>query len=100
LTTLLEKITHHEKITNYHHAVREKSFADDSTPKENHKRGNDHHHGKRGGRGGYQGRGREFDRHSANPRHDGEKKELVGKGTLGNPLTAEADAEKDVEAEL
>ncbi|KAJ3114310.1 hypothetical protein HDU96_002275 [Phlyctochytrium bullatum] len=50
----------------------------------------------RGGRGGY--RGREFDRHSGNPRYDGEKKEIAGKGSWGNPVTAESEAVKDGEA--
>ncbi|KAI8851301.1 hypothetical protein BC829DRAFT_415303 [Chytridium lagenaria] len=47
------------------------------------------------GRGGY--RGREFDRHSSNPRHDGEKKDVAGKGSWGNPVTAEGEAAKDGE---
>ncbi|KAJ3130714.1 hypothetical protein HK101_004968, partial [Irineochytrium annulatum] len=56
-------------------------------------------HGGRGGRGGGGGyRGREFDRHSANARYDGEKKDVAGKGSWGNPVTAEGEAAKDSEA--
>ncbi|KAJ3317673.1 hypothetical protein HDU76_001092 [Blyttiomyces sp. JEL0837] len=63
------------------------------------RRDDDHHHGRRGGRGGAPARGREFDRHSANPRHDGEKKDVAGKGSWGNPVTAEEEAAKDVKEE-
>ncbi|KAJ3156979.1 hypothetical protein HDU89_002388 [Geranomyces variabilis] len=57
--------------------------------------------GGRGGRGGARGgRGREFDRHSGSGRVDGVKKEVAGKGSWGNPLTAEEEAKKEiVEAE-
>lgn len=40
----------------------------------------------RGGRGGRGGRGREYDRRSGTGRVDGEKKEVAGKGTWGDPL--------------
>ncbi|KAJ3106799.1 hypothetical protein HDU97_005506 [Phlyctochytrium planicorne] len=43
-----------------------------------------------GGRGGL--REREFDRHNSSPREDRYKKETVGKGSWGDPLTAEDDS--------
>ncbi|KAI8593544.1 hypothetical protein BDZ88DRAFT_145897 [Geranomyces variabilis] len=53
--------------------------------------------GGRGGRGGARGgRGREFDRHSGSGRVDGVKKEVAGKGSWGNPLTAEEEAKKEI----
>lgn len=45
--------------------------------------------GRGGSRGGRGGRGREFDRHSGTGRHDGEKKEVAGKGSWGNPTNEE-----------
>ncbi|KAI8912034.1 hypothetical protein PhCBS80983_g03209 [Powellomyces hirtus] len=52
--------------------------------------------GGRGGRGRGGFRGREFDRHSATGRTDGVKKEVAGKGSWGNPLTAEEEAKKEI----
>jgi len=41
--------------------------------------------GRRGGRGEYKGRGREFDRHSGSARRDSQKKDVAGKGSWGKP---------------
>jgi len=55
-------------------------------------------HGEKRGRGargaGRGGRGREFDRRSGDDRFDGEKKEVAGKGTWGDPTDAENEAAK------
>jgi len=40
---------------------------------------------RRGGRGEYKGRGREFDRHSGSARRDSQKKDIAGKGSWGKP---------------
>jgi len=40
---------------------------------------------RRGGRGEYKGRGREFDRHSGSARRDSQKKDVAGKGSWGKP---------------
>ncbi|KAJ3090720.1 hypothetical protein HK102_002863 [Quaeritorhiza haematococci] len=50
--------------------------------------------GRGGGRGGY--RQRDFDRHSATDRYDGEKKEVAGKGSWGDPITSEAEQPQEV----
>ncbi|KNC99453.1 hypothetical protein, variant [Spizellomyces punctatus DAOM BR117] len=55
--------------------------------------------GSRGGRGRGGFRGREFDRHSGTGRVDGVKKEVAGRGSWGNPLTAEEEAKKEVQEE-
>jgi len=51
---------------------------------------------RRGGRGGFRGRGREFDRHSGTGKYDSEKKETVG---WGEQTTAWEEGEKNVAAE-
>ncbi|KAJ3049291.1 hypothetical protein HK097_009702 [Rhizophlyctis rosea] len=61
--------------------------------------------GGRGGRGGPRGggagaRGREFDRRSGTGRRDTEKKEVAGKGSWGNPVTAEEEGAKVAEQEI
>lgn len=61
--------------------------------------------GGRGGRGGPRGggagaRGREFDRRSGTGRRDTEKKEVAGKGSWGNPVTAEEEGSKVAEQEI